>query len=211
MKDLYIVGAGGCGREVLHIIKDIHRIQGPRWNIKGFLDDTEEPLKGKECDYGVVGTIQDFQPKENDVLVIAIASPQEKQKLVPMLLERGAVFETVIHPSTGLGEYNQIGIGTVITAGFGMTVNVRIGEFVLLSDCVIGHDVQIGDFSTISTKANILGYANIGRGAFLGANVVIAPNGKVGENAYVGIGSVVLKNVKPGKKVFGNPAREMNF
>lgn len=33
MKDLYIVGAGGCGREVLQIIKDIHRIQGQRWNI----------------------------------------------------------------------------------------------------------------------------------------------------------------------------------
>lgn len=211
MKDLYIVGAGGCGREVLHIIKDIHRIQGPRWNIMGFLDDTEDPLKGKECDYSVVGTIQDYVPKENDVLVMGIASPQAKQKLVPMLLERGARFETVIHPNTGLGEFNHIGIGTIIAEGFGMTVNVDVGEYVLLLDCILGHDVQVGDFSTISTKANVLGNVHIGRGAFLGANAVIAPHAVVEDNAYVGIGSVVLKKVKAGKRVFGNPAREMDF
>ena len=144
MKDLYIVGAGGCGREVLHIIKDIHRIQGPRWNIKGFLDDTEDPLKGKECDYGVVGTIQGYQPKENEVLVMAIASPQAKKKLVPMLLERGAVFETVVHPYVDLGERNVIGVGSIIYPGFGMTVDVKIGQCVLLLDCVLGHDVEIG-------------------------------------------------------------------
>ena len=39
MKNLYIVGASGCGREVLNIIKDIHAIRGVQWNIVGFLDD----------------------------------------------------------------------------------------------------------------------------------------------------------------------------
>ncbi len=211
MKDLYIVGAGGCGREVLHIIKDIHRIQGPRWNIKGFLDDTEDPLKGKECDYGVVGTIQGYQPKENEVLVMAIASPQAKKKLVPMLLERGAVFETVVHPYVDLGERNVIGVGSIIYPGFGMTVDVKIGQCVLLLDCVLGHDVEIGDYSTISTKANLLGGVKVGQSVFIGANAVIAPHGVIEDNSFIGVGSVVLKKVRTGKKVFGNPAREFDF
>lgn len=211
MKDLYIVGAGGCGREVLHIIKDIHRIQGPRWNIKGFLDDTEDPLKGKDCDYGVVGTIQGYQPKENEVLVMAIASPQAKQKLVPMLLERGAVFESVIHPYADLGEFNTIGDGVVIYGGFSMSVNVTIGNYVTMLSSWLGHDVQIGDYATLSGMCHILGNVQIGSGVFMGSNVVVAPHANIEDDAYVGIGSVVLRRVKKGKRVFGNPAREMDF
>ncbi len=210
MKDLYIVGAGGCGREVLHIIQDIHRIQGPRWNIKGFLDDTEDPLKGKECDYGVVGTIQGYVPKENDVLVMAIASPQAKQKLAPMLLERGAVFESVIPPGADMGEHNAVGKGVVIYPGFGMSVNIKIGDFVTLLDCTFGHDVQVGDFSTISCGCRLLGEANVGPRVFMGACSVAAPHSIIEEDAYVGIGSVVLRRVKAGRRVFGNPAREMD-
>lgn len=211
MKDLYIVGAGGCGREVLHIIKDIHRIQGPRWNIVGFLDDTEDPLKGKECDYGVVGTIQGYQPKENDVLVMAIASPQAKQKLVPMLLERGAQFETVIHPEASLGEFCTIGQGVVIYPSCGMTDNVTIGNYCTLLDSRFGHDISVGDYTTISGMTHILGNVEIGKAVFVAANAVIAPHAHVEDGAYVGLGSVVLRRVKAGKRVFGNPAREMDF
>lgn len=211
MKDLYIVGAGGCGREVLHIINDIQRNYGQRWNIRGFLDDTEDPLKGKKCDYGVVGTIQDYYPKENEVLVMAIASPQAKRRLVPMLTERGAIFETIIHPYVDLGEQNEIGEGAIIYSGFGMTVDVKIGKCVLLLDCVLGHDVEIGDYSTISTRANILGGVKIGKGVFIGGNAVVAPRSVIEDNSYIGVGSVVLKKVKTGKKVFGNPAREFDF
>lgn len=211
MKDLYIVGAGGCGREVLHIIKDIHNIQGQRWNIVGFLDDTEAPLAGKECDYGVVGTIVDYVPKKNDVLVMGIASPQAKEKLVPMLLERGAVFESIIHPCTNLGEFNSIGMGAVVYSGFGMTVNVHIGDFVTLLSCGLGHDVQVGDYATISSWCNIMGGVRIGRGVFMGGNCAVAPHAVIEEGAYVGVGSVVLRKVKAGRRVFGNPAREMDF
>lgn len=211
MKDLYIIGAGGCGREVLQIIKDIHSIQGPRWNVVGFLDDTEAPLAGKECDFGVVGTIRDFQPKENDVAVMAIASPQAKQVLVPQLKARGVCFETVIHPYASLGHFCTIGEGAVVYGGFGMTVNVHIGSFATLLSCGMGHDVEIGDFCTISSWCNIMGGVKIGNGVFMGGNCAVAPHAVIEDNAYVGVGSVVLRKVRAGRRVFGNPAREMDF
>ena len=37
MKDLYIIGAGGFGREVLWLVKRINAMN-PTWNIKGFID-----------------------------------------------------------------------------------------------------------------------------------------------------------------------------
>ena len=85
MKNLYIVGASGCGREVLNIIKDIHAIQGTRWNIIGFLDDNLHALEGIDCDFKVVGTISDYIPQENDVLALGIANPQIKGNLVNSL------------------------------------------------------------------------------------------------------------------------------
>lgn len=211
MKDLYIVGAGGCGREVLNIIKDIHAVQGQQWNVVGFLDDTESPLAGKECDFGVVGTIVDFVPKENDVLVMGIANPQAKEKLVAMLKSRGAVFQSIIHPYANLGRFCTVGEGAVIYGGFGMTVNVHIGDYCTLLTCGLGHDVTVGSYSTISSWCNIMGRVHIGERVFMGGNCAAAPDAIIENDAYVGVGSVILRKVKAGKRVFGNPAREMDF
>ncbi len=207
MKDLYIVGAGGMGRELLNYVLDVHKYKGPKWNIKGFLDDTENPLSGKECDYGVAGTIVDYQPKPDDVLLMGISNPADKRKLALMLKARGAVFDTMVHPWANLGNHNEIGEGNVFYAAFGMTVNCKIGNFCTLLTACLGHDVQIGDYVTVSSHTNIMGRVKIGKGAFIGGNVGIGPGVAIGEGAYVCLGSMVLEDVPAGAKVLGNPAR----
>lgn len=92
-----------------------------------------------------------------------------------------------------------------------MTVNVHIGDFVTLLSCGIGHDVRIGDYATISSCCNIMGGVQMGTAVFLGGNVAVAPHAVIEDNAYVGLGGVVLRRVRAGKRVFGNPAREMDF
>ena len=210
MKDLYLVGAGGCGREVLNMILDMQAQYGPKWNIKGFLDDTDDPLKNKACDYRVVGTIRDYKPAPNDVLLMCIASPRAKQKLVPMLKERGAVFDSFISPFAYMGRHNQIGEGAIVYGGFNMSVNVRIGNFATLLGCSFGHDVSIGDYCTISGNCGLMGYVKVGNGVFMGDSVRVAPHVEIGDNASAHIGSIVVRNVKPGTTVFGNPAREID-
>jgi acetyltransferase-like isoleucine patch superfamily enzyme len=44
---------------------------------------------------------------------------------------------------------------------------------------------------------------------FLGSHATILPDARVGAWAYVGAGSVVLRRVAPGAKVFGNPASQV--
>lgn len=209
MKDLYIVGAGGLGRELLNLVLDIHAILGTRWNIRGFLDDTEAPLKDKACNFSVVETIAGYMPKTNDVLALGIADPQAKSRLVPMLKQRGAVFESIIHPYAYLGRHNALGEGAVVFGGFSMSVNVHIGDFVTLLSSGLGHDVRIGDYSTISSHCNIMGNVTIGSEVFIGGNVCIAPHITVGNSAYICLGSVVMNNISHGSKVLGNPAREI--
>lgn len=210
MKDLYILGAGGCGREVLSMMLDAQAIQGQRWNIKGFLDDTEAPLHGKDCALPVVGTIMDYSPKPNDVLLMGIAEPHAKERLVNMLKARGAAFASFIHPYVTMGRYSQLGEGAVVYGGFGMTVNVKVGTFATLQACYLGHDVTVGDYCTISSFCNIMGYVAVGKRVFIGSNAAIAPHAVIEDDAYICVGSVVIKNVKAGAKVLGNPAREIN-
>lgn len=133
-------------------------------------------------------------------------SPVHKSKKKEDATEaKGAAFQSIIHPYVALGRFNTIGEGAVIYSGFGMTVNVKIGDFCTLLACGLGHDVEVGDFSTISSWCNIMGHVKIGNRVFMGGNCSAAPNAVIEDDAYVGVGSVVLRKVKAGKAGFWQP------
>lgn len=48
---------------------------------------------------------------------------------------------------------------------------------------------------------------SIGKGAWIGANVIILPGVNIGENSVVGAGSVVTRSIPPRVVACGNPAR----
>lgn len=210
MKEIIIVGAGGFGRELLRWIKDINQA-GSKWIIKGFIDDNKSSLDGYECDCKVIGTIKDWQPNENEVFACAIANPKTKEKIVKSLKSRGAKFESIIHPRATIGEFNKIGEGVIMYPKAGLTVNIVVGDFVTLLSSGIGHDVVIGDYSTISSNCGINGHVQIGERVFIGSNSVIIPSKKIGNDAYIGAGSVVVSNVKLETKVMGNPAKRFSL
>jgi len=210
VKNLIIVGAGGFGRELLQWVKDINKIQ-TKWSIKGFIDDNLNALDGMECDYNVIGSIQDWKPEDVEVFACAIANPRTKEDIVTLLKSRGATFESIIHPTAVIGEYNKIGEGLIAYPKSAITINVKIGDYVTLLSSGIGHDAVVGDYSTISSYCDITGGAQLGKKVFLGSHVTIVPGKKVGDDAYVGAGSVVIKNVKPNTKVMGNPAQKILF
>jgi len=51
----------------------------------------------------------------------------------------------------------------------------------------------------------------ISNGTKIGGGSVIPPGISVGKNALIGAGSVVTKDVKSGKVVYRNPAKERRF
>lgn len=205
MKDLIIVGAGGFGREALYLALDINK-DNPQWNIKGFIDDNGHALDGVQCDYPIIGKISDWQPKENEVFAMGIAAPKTKEMLSNIMKSRGAKFVTLISRYIRIQPYVSIGEGCVITGNIGD--NSKLGNFVHIAGSMIGQDSDIGDYSTTTGYVNIAG-ATLGKRVFVGSHAMVLNHTKVGDDVEIYPGSMVIRKVKAGARVFGMPAKEI--
>lgn len=210
MKDLIIIGSGNAAREYLQIAKDINKAS-PTWRIKGFVSDYGVDIdKLTDGEYHLLGNIKEWTPSENEVFVCSISEPVGKKSVVESLLSRGAKFVDLIHPTARISDYVQVGVGLVMYPYASIGVNSNVGNFVTVSGS-IAHDNVIGDYVTLSGGAALSGNVSVGECAFFGAKSIVAPKIKIGNNAFVGIGSVVVTHVKPNVRVFGNPARKIDF
>ena len=208
MRDLYIVGAGGFGREVYAWLQDLPECDVD-WRLRGFLDDNPGALNGFNYQSQVVASVSDFQPKSNDLLVCAIAARAHKRSICEQLKERGGQILTLVHPTAIVGPNVTLGEGAVICPRVSITCDVEIGAMVMLNlHCTVGHDVRIGAWSTISAQCDLTGFVQVGEDVFFGSGARVIPGKRVGDRAVVGAGSVVIRHVRAGQKVFGNPARE---
>lgn len=214
MQDLIIVGAGGFARELLEIVRGINAAATdgePVWNVLGFLDDNPDALAGKKCDYKVIGAISDWQPKENEYFALGIAEPHTKEKITAALDARGVKWACILAPTALIAASAAYGRGFVAYPRASLGPDAVVGDFVTLLSTGLGHDAQVGDFCTISSYVGVNGYVKLGKRVYIGSHASLLPNITVGDDGYVGIGSVVVRSVKAGTRVFGNPAKKMDF
>lgn len=206
MTDIIIVGAGGCGREVANWIEDINK-EDEIWNILGFLDDNLESLNGFPSKYPLIGTIKEHIPTGEAKYAMGIANPAIKKMVGPILVEKGAQFASIIHPSTHIYTEYDLGVGLVTYPNAKIATGCKIGDFVTLQSTILGHDSEIEDYVTVSSSCGITGRTKLHEGCFIGDHACISVGLEVGANSYVGIGTVVIQNVAENVRVFGNPAR----
>lgn len=206
MTDIIIVGAAGCGREVANWIEDINKVE-PTWNILGFLDDNPDAFEGFPCKYQIIGPIKDHEPKENVKYAMGIASPTVKKLIGPAMMEKGAEFASIIHPSVHVYSEYDLGVGLVAYPNAKIATGCKIGDFVTLQSTILGHDAVLEDYVTVSSSCGITGGTKLHEGCFIGDHACLAVGMEVGAWAYVGIGSVVIREVPENTRVFGNPAR----
>lgn len=205
MKDIIIVGAGGCGREVANWIEDINEIE-ETWNILGFIDDNANALEGFPSKYNIIDSISNHVPG-NACYAIGIANPPVKKMIAEMLESKGAKFASIIHPSTRIYTEFPLGRGLITYPNAKISTGCKIGNFVNIQSTIIGHDVLIEDYVTVSSSCGVTGGTKLREACFLADHAAISVGMEIGKNAYVGIGSVVIRDVKEDTRVFGNPAR----
>ena len=166
-KRLFIAGAGGFGREVAAWARDFCHAAGD-WELVGFLDDKPEALNGYPSDLRVVGSVTSMRFEPRDRVFVAICEPRVKMQIVEKLAGR-AEFATIIHPTAVIGSHCKIGVGSILCPNVSLTTNVTIGDHVHLNlKVTIGHDSQIGSFSTLNSHVDVTGAVVVEEGGLHG-------------------------------------------
>lgn len=209
MKNLYILGAGGYGREIASYIQTAKEVL-EKYDFKGFLDDNLDALKNVNCPCDIVGTISNYNYTDNDEVIMAIGSIEVKKKIAQQLKDKVKFFSFIANEAY-VGNNVELGEGVLICPGVKLPANIKIGNFVSINiDSRIGHDSTIGDFCSIMPNVDVGGESSIGNEVFLGTKSTIIPRTKIADQTNVGVASVILKEIKePNGTYFGNPARRM--
>lgn len=209
LRDLYIIGAGGFGREVAWLVERINEVN-PTWNLKGFIDDNEKIWGTREDAYEVLGGCEYLKNLGEVYAVCAVGSAKIRKIIVEKLKGSNVKFATLIDPSVLVSKRVEIGEGSIICAGTIITVDIKIGNHVIINlDCTLGHDDIINDFVTVYPSVNISGGVNVGECAELGTGMQIIQGKKIASNTIVGAGAVIINNIDEAGTYVGCPAKRV--
>lgn len=210
--DLYIIGAGGFGREVAWLIRRINKSE-PTWNIVGFIDDDPDKIGTIEDGYLVVGGIEYLERLGEDFYVVcAVGSSHVRQKIIEKVNRiPGIQFATLIDPDAIISDRVSIGKGAIICAGTIVTVDTVIGNHVIINlQCTVGHDAVIDDFVTLYPSVNISGMVRIAECVELGTGMQIIQGKTIAAYIIVGAGAVVVNDLVEKGTYVGVPAKKIS-
>jgi sugar O-acyltransferase (sialic acid O-acetyltransferase NeuD family) len=178
-------------------------------NIIGYTERTISSSNPFHLDYLGDESDSDFLGWTMEAgFLIGVGDNSIREKIFKLVSSKGKNVYTLIHPSSSLSRFSELGTGVFVNRNVSINAFAKIGNNVLLNTgCIIEHECLIGDSAHIAPGAVLAGNVEIGERTFIGANSVIKQGVKIGKDVLVGAGSVVLNNIPTGKRWVGNPGR----
>lgn len=213
MKNLIIIGAGGLGREVAWLVERINA-HASEWNILGFLEADPQKKNQNINGYPVLGGDEILLEYPDAYVVCAIAASGVRKKIITRIkkMAPNTKFATLVDPTAEVSRWVTIGEGTIICAHVVVSVNIVLGEHVIIDwGCTIGHDARICDYVTIYPGVNVSGSTMLGICSELGTGTQVIQGKEIGEYSIIGAGAVVVKDIPPGCTAVGIPAKPIKF
>lgn len=197
-----IVGAGGFGREVFHLLDN--KLQ----ECIGFIDYEKKSNLPANVIGHEVNIIKLMGEYGFSSCVLAIGDIETRKKIFNQMNKFSIKYPKIIDSSVRCFS-KDIGNGVIIYPGVIIMNDCKIGKYTLLNSGVtLGHNVIIGDFCNINPGAHLAGRITIGDNVFIGIGANVIENIRIGNNVVIGAGSVVLNNVPDNTTVYGVPAKD---
>lgn len=204
MKKVAILGASGHGK----VIADLAELLG--YSISFF--DAGWPLKMSSGRWKVIGGQADLVSSLSDFssVLVAIGDNRTRSLKQAELSSSGARISTMIHPSSEVSRYVDLGAGSVVFANATINVDALLGAGVIVNTgATIDHDCRLGDFVHISPGAHLAGNVTIGDRSWVGIGACVRQGITIGNDVVVGAGAAVVSDIPSGARVVGVPARPM--
>lgn len=207
-----IFGAGGCGRGILPLAREMLAKEGVPSDRLVFVDDKMERA---ELNGHRVLTYEAFRAAEatDRYAALAVANSVIRARLDATCRADGVRAWSVTADNIVVLDDVAIGEGALLSPFVTITSNIRIGRhFHANIGSIIEHDCVLGDFVTFAPGVICNGNVHIEDHAYIGAGAMVRQGRPgaplvIGRGAVVGMGAVVTKDVPPGVTVAGNPAR----
>ncbi len=204
-KKLYIVGAGSVGGHVAFNIQEYSE----EYEIEGFFDDDPEKIGRKQFGFRVLGPVDEALKLKNKAVVIGIAFPKIKRKILKKLSANSSLlYPSLVHQKAWISRGVSIGRGCIIYPGTTINFGSEIKDFVVINvNCSLGHHTNAGTYSSFAPGVNTGGHTMIEEAVDMGIGVSTIQDVRIGADSIVGGQSMVIKDVDPGTTVAGVPAR----
>ena len=209
MNHLLIINADGFGRTVMGLARS-DRACGPLWQVKGFLDSrldlagTAGPIVGDPMTYDIV---------EGDIFLCAVGSPAERRNRRPPACQRRRFHQSATRRQFRRARALRARLVWKLAPPSARTrcsAQIRHHTF----DDDLGHGRAVGSYVQIRQASVFVRPAapiSAAHGGHPPARRPSVPGARIGDGATIGAGSVVLRDVRPGVTMFGNPAKPFSF
>lgn len=207
MKHLIIIGARGWGRECYWAAQNTANYKST-YDIKGFLDSDPHVLDDLIGNFPpILGTVEDYEIQDDDVFFCAMGDPVWRKHYAGIIEEKGGKFISIISILAIINENTIIRPGCFIGANTIVSDNVLIDKHAMIHGfCTIGHDSHISEYASIESYVFLGGHTNVGTQSVIHPKAMLVANKSIGNKVIVGAASVVMRNIKDGLHVHGNPA-----
>lgn len=204
---LLIYGASGLAKEVYDIVA---RSYPEKYEAIYFIDDFVEEASfylSETIHFDSILTM--FKDEiENFEGIVAVGEPTHREMLTNKFVNAGIRLATVIDNTALISPTAKIEDGSIICEFATIHANAHIGRGALIQPFSnIGHDIEIGDYSVISSACAPGGASIFGKRVYMGMNATSKEKIMIGDDVIISMGAVVFRDVAAGATVVGNPAR----
>jgi UDP-perosamine 4-acetyltransferase len=203
-----IVGAGDHGRVILELLRALGD------EPMGFVEPgvAERSLERLVDGIRVVGdlTAADAWLAPGTRFVVALGDNATRRATYERCIALGLTPAEAIHPAATLLGGARVEPGSVVCAGAVIGVGAWVGhDAIVNTSASVDHDNRIGAHANVSPGAHLAGGVTLGEGAYVGIGASVREGIHIGDWALVAGGAMVIRDVPPGARVAGVPARPL--